>query len=318
MSLAQSPLLEVSHVSKRYAHRAGALQRVAGWINAVRDVSFGLHRGEIVGLVGESGCGKSTLAKLITRLEIPTAGQLTYEGRALPASEWPRSLRRQIQLVFQDPTSSLDPTQRIGSALREPLLVHRLASGAGLVVAVERLLEDVGLPASYIHRYPRELSGGERQRVAIARALAVQPRLLILDEPVSSLDVHVGAQILELLRRLHRQARLSYLLISHDLRVVGSMCGRVMVMYLGRIVEVAETTQLFRAPQHPYTELLLDASGLRPTGVEDRGEPPSALHPPSGCAFRNRCPLAEEICERQTPTLEAKPPGRLLACHKRP
>jgi len=313
-------LLEVIDVTKQFPHRSGLFRRVTGFLNAVSAVNLTMAHGQVLGLVGESGCGKTTLAKLIAGLEPVTAGQIRYRGQVL-TNGWklPSAIRREIQLVFQDPTGSLDPTQRVGSALGEPLLVHRLAkTAAERTVRVHQLLDQVGLPASYAKRYPRELSGGERQRVAIARALAVEPRLLILDEPVSSLDVYVGAQILEVLRALQRERRLSYLVISHDLRVIGSLCDTIAVMYLGRIVEFAQTAQLFRQPWHPYTELLLECAGLRSVGVEDRGEVPSPFQPPSGCPFRTRCPLAEVRCEQETPALLEHPPRRWVACHKRP
>jgi len=325
-------LLELHGVSKQFPYRAGPFRRIAGFIHAVVDVDLLIRPGEIVGLVGESGCGKTTLAKLIAQLEPVTTGEIRYRGELLAnGRQIPPAIRREIQLVFQDPTSSLDPRQRVGSALAEPLLVHRLATSASeRDTTVHRLLDQVGLPSRYARRYPHELSGGERQRVAIARALALRPRLLLLDEPVASLDVSVGAQILELLKTLHSQERLSYLVISHDLRVIGSICHTIAVMYLGRIVELADAVQLFRQPWHPYTELLLESAGLRSAGVEDRGEIPSPLHPPTGCPFRTRCPLAESLCERQDPELLEKGPslpvpsqtgrqtGRLVACHFRP
>lgn len=319
-SMAPTPLLELRNVTKRFPYRAGAFRRVVGFVNAVIDVTLAIQPGEMVGLVGESGCGKTTLAKLIAQLESLTSGEIRYQGDLLSnGHRIPPQIRRDVQLVFQDPTSSLDPRQRVGSALSEPLIVHRLATTASAREArVHRLLEQVGLPSRYARRYPHELSGGERQRVAIARALALQPKLLILDEPVASLDVYVGAQVLELLRLLHQQHRLSYLLISHDLRIVGSMCHRIAVMYLGRIVELADTAHLFRQPWHPYTELLLGSAGLRATGAEDRGEVPSPLRPPSGCAFRTRCPLAEAQCASERPLLAEKVPGHFVACHFRP
>lgn len=257
-------LLELQNVTKRYPRRAGPLRHLAGFIDAVAGVSLEINEGEIVGLVGESGCGKSTLSRLIVGLERPTTGEISYRGQSLSGlKRLPPSLRRELQLVFQDPTGSLDPMQRVGSALEEPLLVHRLAgSKAARQRRVEELLDRVGLPTHYHSRYPRELSGGERQRVAIARALAIEPRLLVLDEPVSSLDVHVAAQVLELLRQLHTRSGLTYLLISHDLRVVGSICQRVAVMYAGKLVELAPTADIFRRPAHAYTQLLLESADL--------------------------------------------------------
>ena len=313
------PLLELREVTKRFAYRAGPWRAQAGTVTAVDQVSLAVQPREMVGLVGESGCGKTTLAKLIAQLEPVTEGSIRYDGRALTnGHRLPQAVRREIQLVFQDPTGSLDPRQRIGSAIAEPLIVHKLAASASAATAdVHRLLEQVGLPSRYDRRYPRELSGGERQRVAIARALAVEPRVLILDEPVASLDVYIGAQILALLKRLHEERGLTCLLISHDLRVVGSMCHRVAVMYLGRVVEVAETAQLFAHPLHPYAELLLESAGLRSVGVEDCGELPSPLHPPSGCAFHTRCPLVEPRCRTTLPPLSQRPDGRRIACHVR-
>lgn len=315
------PLLEVRNVTKQFPYRAGPFRRQVGSVTAVAGVTLTIQPGEIMGLVGESGCGKTTLAKLISQLEPVTSGEIRYRGQLLTdGHRLPSAIRRQIQLVFQDPTGSLDPHQRVGLALSEPLIVHRLVSTASEREAtVHRLLEQVGLPSQFARRYPRELSGGERQRVAIARALAVEPQLLILDEPVASLDVYVGAQVLELLQRLHRGQGLSYLLISHDLRVIGSMCQRVAVMYLGRLVEVATAPELFRQPWHPYTELLLEAAGLRSAGIEDRAvELPSPLHPPSGCPFRTRCPLAQPRCADEDPPLLEKAPARFVACHFRP
>jgi peptide/nickel transport system ATP-binding protein len=315
-----APLLEVDRVTKRFAYRAGPWRRQVGWITAVADVSLSVAPGQILGLVGESGCGKTTLAKVIAGLEPVASGQVRFQGQALPGGRaYPPAIRRQIQLVFQDPTSSLNPRHRVGATLEEPLLVHRLGTPAERDRAVERLLEQVGLPSGYRRRYPRELSGGERQRVAIARALSLSPALLILDEPVASLDVHIGAQVLTLLRELHARLTLSYLVISHDLRVVGSLCHTVVVMYLGRIVESGPALDVFRRPWHPYTELLLESAGLRAAGAGDRGDVPSPLQPPSGCAFRTRCPLAEPVCRERTPELlPHDPPDRRVACHLRP
>lgn len=314
------PLLELRNVTKRFPYRAGIFRRLVGVVNAVTGVNLTIQPGQIMGLVGESGCGKTTLAKLIARLEPVSAGEIRYGGQLLTnGHRFSQMTRREIQLVFQDPTSSLDPHQRVGDAVGEPLVVHRLVkTGAEHDAEISRLLEQVGLPAPYARRYPHELSGGERQRVAIARALSVRPRMLLLDEPVASLDVYVGARILELLKRLHDDERLSYLLISHDLRVIGSLCDTTAVMYLGRLVEVAPTNELFRQPWHPYTELLLESAGLRSAGIEDRGEVPSPLRPPSGCAFRTRCPLAQGMCSTEEPPLREHAPGRFVACHFRP
>ena len=320
MEQAITPLLELKDVTKRFPYRAGPFRRQVGSIAAVAGVNLTIQPGEMVGLVGESGCGKTTVAKLICQLEPVTSGEIRYEGQLLTnGHRLSPAIRRNIQLVFQDPTSSLDPHQRVGHAVSEPLIVHRLVSTVSERDAgVHRLLEQVGLSSQYARRYPRELSGGERQRVAIARALALEPRLLILDEPVASLDAYVGAQVLALLQELHRNRHVSYLVISHDLRVIGSLCQRVAVMYLGRIVEAARTRELFRQPWHPYTELLLEAAGLRSRGIEDRGEVPSPLHPPSGCSFRTRCPLAQPRCANEDPPLREHAPGRCVACHFRP
>ncbi len=320
MGTTDRPLLEVRNVIKQFPYRTGPFRHQAETMTAVAGVTFTMRSGEMLGLVGESGCGKTTLAKLIAQLESLSSGEIHYRDHLLSnGHRISPEIRREIQLVFQDPTTSLDPRQRVGDAVAEPLVVHRLAAtGSARDAAVRRLFDQVGLPTGYLRRYPHELSGGERQRVAIARALALEPRLLILDEPIASLDVYVGAQVLELLRRLHEERGMAYLLISHDLRVIGSMCETVAVMYLGRLVELASARQLFRQPQHPYTELLLEAAGLRSMGIEDRGEIPSPLHPPSGCPFRTRCPLAEPACEREEPAFLEKTPGRFVACHLRP
>jgi ABC-type glutathione transport system ATPase component len=257
-------LLRVHQLHKRFPYRGGLLDRRAGWVEAVRDVSFAMIAGEIVGLVGESGSGKTTVAKMIAGLEAPTSGTLTYAETDITAGRMHPAIRRDIQMVFQDPTASLNPMHRIGTALAEPLDVYGLVTARDRASVISGLLDEVGLPASYASRYPRELSGGERQRVCIARALALKPKLLILDEPVSSLDVSVGAQVLALLRDVQQRHALSYLFISHDLRVVGSLCQRVLVMRQGQICEEGQVPDIYLRPKDAYTKILLESADLLP------------------------------------------------------
>jgi oligopeptide transport system ATP-binding protein len=315
----REPLLALRGLRKSFA--VGRNARLV----AVADVDLDLVEGETVGLVGESGCGKSTLARLALRLIEPDAGEIRFEGRDLRAlgRRELRAVRRRLQIVFQDPFASLNPRMTVGETIGEGLRVHRLASGAALDERVAELLEIVGLAPEHAARYPHEFSGGQRQRIGIARALALEPRLIVADEPVSSLDVSIQAQILNLLLELQQRFGLTYLFISHDLRVVRHLSRRVAVMYLGRIVESAPADQLYDRPQHPYTEALLSAVPVPEPGagrrrIVLRGDVPSPIAPPSGCPFHPRCPKAFERCPIERPALREVKPGHWAACHLAP
>jgi oligopeptide/dipeptide ABC transporter ATP-binding protein len=321
------PLLELSHVSlsfqlrRSWSFRTG--RTAAGQrLRAVDDVGLSVMAREIVGLVGESGSGKSTLARVIAGLYEPDSAEMVFAAEALPGVHRSPALRRRIQMVFQDPYSSLNPRMRVGQHLRELIRVHHLASGAAVDERCAELMGLVSLPTQLLAAYPRQLSGGQRQRVAIARALALEPDLLIADEPVSALDVSVQAGVLNVLRDLRDQLGLAILFIAHDLAVVRHLCERVYVMYMGRIVEVAPATSLFGDPRHPYTVGLMNAIPRLSGQASDEAyavpaEPPSLLHLPSGCRFRTRCPIAQEICAAEDPPL--RPLGddaaHAAACH---
>ncbi|MGH3094748.1 MAG: dipeptide ABC transporter ATP-binding protein [Streptosporangiales bacterium] len=325
-SAGTGPLLEVEHLVKDFPVTAGAvLQRKVGTVSAVADVSFEVPRGQTLGLVGESGCGKSTMGRLIVGLERPTSGAVRVDGHdftRLRGNEL-RRVRRRAQLMFQDSYSSLDPRMRVGSILREPLVIQDIGTRAEQDARVARLLDEVGLPRRAVERYPHEFSGGQRQRVGLARALALNPELVVADEPVSALDVSIQAQILNLMRDLQRTHGLTYVVISHDLSVVRYVADTLGVMYLGKLVEIGPASSVYEHPQHPYTRGLIDTVPVadpwrekekRKGGVA--GELPSALHPPSGCRFRTRCPLAQEICAQKEPPLRAPAPGaHEVACH---
>ncbi|MCZ8012951.1 MAG: ABC transporter ATP-binding protein [Gemmatimonas sp.] len=324
---AGAPLLTVRGLTKHFPIRRGLLQRVVGAVQAVDEVSFEVHRGETLALVGESGCGKTTTGRALLRLVEPTRGAVHFNGTDVLAlqGESLRRMRRHMQIVFQDPYSSLNPRLTVGEAIREGLIVHALAEGAEADRRVARLLDEVGLRAEHAARYPHEFSGGQRQRVGIARALAVEPSFIVCDEPVSALDVSVQAQVVNLLRDLQRDRGLSYLFIAHDLAVVSHMADRVAVMYLGRIVELAPRAALFATPRMPYTQALLSAVPIPEPGAVRRrlllpGEPPSPADPPSGCVFHPRCPhpRKDEACTRIVPPLEEKAPGHFVACIKEP
>jgi oligopeptide/dipeptide ABC transporter ATP-binding protein len=312
-------LLEVRDLKKYYRMRAGLFRRSNKPVKAVDGVSFSIEKGETLGLVGESGCGKTTLGRCVVRLIEPTSGSMVFEGQelgALPARDL-RDLRRKMQIIFQDPYASLNPRMRIGEIIGEGLSIHNLARGDARRARVKELLTRVGLRTEYYGRYPHEFSGGQRQRIGVARALAVDAKFIVADEAVSALDVSIQVQILNMLLDLQREFGLTYLFISHDLRVVEHMSDRVAVMYLGRIVEIAPAAKLYREGRHPYTRALLSAvpdprnKGER---IVLQGDVPSPVDPPSGCRFHPRCPFAEKRCTSEEPVL-AFDGAHGVACH---
>ena len=320
-----APLLSVKELKKYFPVRRGTFGGVSGQVKAVDGVTFDLWRGETLGLVGESGCGKSTTGRAIIRLLEPTSGDVHFDGTDVRALDRDglRALRRRVQFVFQDPYGSLNPRMSVGSMLEEALHVHGLG-GPNRRDRVVELLERVGLRAEHIDRYPHEFSGGQRQRLGIARALSVEPEFLVLDEPVSALDVSVQAQVINLLQDLQRDLGLTYLFIAHDLGLVEHVCDRVAVMYLGRLVEVSEAESLYADPRHPYTRALLSAVPRPdPEGREERerivlhGDVPSPSNPPSGCSFHPRCPhpLKDDACSGVLPLMKGTTEGRFTACH---
>ncbi len=317
------PLLEIQNLQVHFPVNQGVFAQKRGSVRAVEDVSFTLEPGEALGLVGESGCGKTTLGRAILRLIEPTAGRIVFNGEditQLPANSL-RARRREFQMIFQDPYSSLDPRMTLGDAIGEALDIHRLVpSVPARTVRISQLLQSVGLEPAHARRYPHEFSGGQRQRVGIARALAVEPKLIVCDEPVSALDVSIQAQVINLLQDLQRERGLAYLFISHDLAVVEHLCRRVLVMYLGRVVEAGETREICRAPHHPYTQALLSAvpgvdCDLKRRRIVLKGDVPSPIHPPDGCPFHPRCPIAEARCRTERPERVETSPGRWTACH---
>jgi oligopeptide transport system ATP-binding protein len=307
-------LLEIKNLKKYFYLRGGfILQSNAGVIKAVDDISFSIKKGETFGLVGESGCGKSTTARVILRLIPHSSGSVIYDGKNIFGLNHNQmfKIRRDIQIIFQDPYASLSPRMTIGDIVSEPLEIHRIGNKATRIKRVKELLDVVGLNPEHLNRYPHEFSGGQRQRIGVARALALTPRIILCDEPVSALDVSVQAQILNLLSDLQKEFDLTYLFIAHDLSVVKHVSNRVGVMYLGKLVEIANSEDLYSNPLHPYTMGLLSAVPIPDPELERKrkrivleGDVPSPLNPPSGCAFHPRCPLAQEICSRETPPLK--------------
>ncbi|GER86861.1 ABC transporter ATP-binding protein [Dictyobacter vulcani] len=319
-------LLDVRNLKKYFPVTRGIIfQHTVGQVRAVDDVSFSIERGQTLGLVGESGSGKTTIGRTIVRLYEPTSGEILFSGKDLGKARndelW--NMRRQVQMVFQDPFASLNPRFTIGSLVAEPMHIYKMGTKQEIQDRTKELLDVVGLRPEYIDRYPHEFSGGQRQRIAVARALALNPELIIADEPVSALDVSVRAQVLNLLRSLQRQFNLTYLFISHDLSVVRHVADRVAVMYLGKIVEIADRDELYLAPKHPYTRALLSAVPIPDPQIEKKrqriiltGDLPSPMHIPTGCRFHTRCPMAQDICKQVEPAFEAKE-GRehYAACH---
>ena len=316
------PLLQVKNLKKYFPIKGGILSKTVGHVQAVDDISFDLYPGETVGLVGESGCGKSTAARTILRLIEPTGGEVFFEGQdILKLGKKPmRALRRQMQIIFQDPYASLNPRMTVASIVGEPLEIHKIAKGRAKEERVANILEKVGLRPEHMRRYPHEFSGGQRQRIGIARALALNPKLIIGDEPVSALDVSIQAQVINLLEDLQHEFNLTYLIIAHDLSVVEHISDRVAVMYLGKIVELATDRELYENPSHPYTEALLSAVPRPDPSIKKQriilpGDVPSPINPPSGCRFHTRCLYAKADCKTVEPPLQDIGGGHYVACH---
>lgn len=322
LDLAAKELLSVENLKTYFPIRAGILQRVVANVKAVDGVSFSIREGETFGLVGESGCGKTTVSRTILRLTKATDGQVTFDGEDVfgkRGSEL-KSMRRNMQIIFQDPYSSLDPRMPVGDIIAEGLYIHGIGNSRERGEIVQEMLDKVGLNPYHAHRYPHEFSGGQRQRIGIARALALSPRFIVLDEPVSALDVSIQSQILNLLKRLQAEFGFTYLFVAHDLSVVEHISDRVGVMYLGKLVEVASRSSLYSNPLHPYTQALLSSIPIPdPRRTRQRimltGEVPSPVNPPKGCRFHTRCPFVVDVCKEVEPAFEEKAEGHFVACH---
>jgi oligopeptide/dipeptide ABC transporter ATP-binding protein len=327
----QSPeddiILEVKNLKQYFVLTRGIMQKVVGQIRAVDGVSFSLRRNEVLGLVGESGCGKTTTGRSILRLYDPTGGEIWYtrqDGSRVNVAQISQAemkpLRREMRMIFQDPYSSLNPRVPVRDIIGEPLVIHGVARGKQLEERVAQLMEAVGLNPAYMSRYPHEFSGGQRQRIGLARTLCLNPRLIVADEPVSALDVSIQAQVLNLLQDLRQQLGLTLLFIAHDLSVVEHICDRIAVMYVGKIVEMAESEELLRNPKHPYTEALVSAVPPADPDIKSQriileGDVPSPANPPKGCVFHPRCRYAQPVCSQDEPLLAEVRPGHLAACH---
>ena len=320
-----APLLEVRDLTKHFAVRKGLFGRTTGHVRAVDGVSFTINRGETLGLVGESGCGKSTTGKTLLKLLEPDGGSILFDGSDITGFDRKRMapVRRDLQVIFQDPYSSINPRATAGGYVGEPLRIHGLARGREALARVAELFQHVGLRPEHMRRYPHEFSGGQRQRLAVARALSLNPRLIVADEAVSALDVSIQASVINLLKDLQQEFGLAYLFIAHDIGVVEHISHRVAVMYLGKLVELADRKTLFTSPQHPYTQALLSAVPIpnprlrRGQRLLLKGDVPSPINPPSGCRFHTRCPFAEDRCRVEEPKLRELSPGQLAACHLR-
>lgn len=316
------PLLEVKGLEKHFPIKSGTFKKTSGYVKAVDGIDLTVYPGETLGIVGESGCGKSTTGRTILRLLEPTSGEVWFDGKdvAKLSNEEMRRTRKDMQMIFQDPYASLNPRQTIKQILLESLEVHGIGTAKERLQTVEEMIEIVGLRKEHLNRHPHDFSGGQRQRIGIARALVLKPKLVIADEPVSALDVSIQSQILNLLKDLRKEFNLTLLFISHDLSVVKHLCDRVAVMYLGRVVEIADKKTLFENPRHPYTRALLSAVPVaRPKVKRERvvlqGDLPSPANPPSGCTFHPRCPYTTEICRTEVPRLHGNEGGQLVSCH---